>query len=188
MIGCFGKYIAMHRSKIRIWTVVFSSLIGPIEDFIWRLKSPRALGPALTLQGHETRGPAGPGLVGPAKKGDPRAAGPGLARPWRRPWSLGWLCLFIGRKIGKRSLASELMIGISNEYCILYLICGSRIFLHEYTPWKPLESLSSRFFDFRHLTPPKLKISNVLKKNVVISYMWSVKSVSVVFEGFDMKL
>ena len=81
MIGCFGKYIAMHRSKIRIRTVVFSSLIGPIEYFIWRLKSPRALGPALTLQGHETRGPAGPGFVGPAKKGDPRAAGPGLARP-----------------------------------------------------------------------------------------------------------
>ena len=39
-----------------------------------------ALGPALTLQVWGTRGPAGPGLVGPAKKGGPRAAGPGLAR------------------------------------------------------------------------------------------------------------
>ena len=40
-----------------------------------------ALGLALTLQGWEQRGPGGPGLPGPAKKGDPRAAGPGLARP-----------------------------------------------------------------------------------------------------------
>ena len=40
-----------------------------------------ALGLALTLQGWEQRGPGGPELPGPPKKGDPRAAGPGLARP-----------------------------------------------------------------------------------------------------------
>ena len=71
----------------QIWTVVFNSPIGPIEYYI-TLKSTVALGPVLTLKGLEERGPAGPGLPRPAKKGGPRASGPGLARPWPRPCPL----------------------------------------------------------------------------------------------------